>query len=341
VTPFLERIAKQPLVFDGAMGTMLYSKGVFLNRCYDELNLTHPDLVKEVHREYSEAGADVLETNTFGANRIKLTEHGLGEKVKEINIAAARLARDCIENDQYVAGSMGPCLKSGQILSDSRTEELREVFAEQAMALKEGGVDLIILETFSHSRELILAANAAAVTGLPLCGSFTLTEEGYTPGGENLETLMQRLNECNALDVLGLNCGTGPSHTYNWVEKALSLTKKPLIVMPNAGFPKEQDGRMVYLTNPEYFASYAQKFIKLGVRGIGGCCGTTPGHIRKASRTVNATSQVKQHVVIKAVDTKTSEVAPVPQEQKSRLACLLKQGKMVTSVEITPPAAPT
>jgi len=335
--PFLERIARQPLVFDGAMGTMLYSKGVFLNRCYDELNLTNPSLVEEIHKEYSEAGADVLETNTFGANRIRLSEHGLGDKVREINLAAAGLARKYAREERYIAGSMGPCLKSGQILRDSRIEELSEVFAEQARALKEGGVDLIILETFSHSRELIIAARAAALTGLPVCGSFTLTEEGYTPGGENLETLMQSLNECDALDVLGLNCGTGPSHTYNWVEKALTMTEKPLIAMPNAGFPKEQDGRMVYLTNPEYFASYASKFIKLGVRGIGGCCGTTPDHILKAARTVKATSQVKQHVVIAPVDTEASEVTPVPQEQKSRLACLLKQGKMVTSVEITPP----
>jgi methionine synthase I (cobalamin-dependent)/5,10-methylenetetrahydrofolate reductase len=337
LTPFLERIKKQPLVFDGAMGTMLYSKGVFLNRCYDELNLTNPEIVEEVHKAYSDAGADVLETNTFGANRIKLTEHGLGDKVKEINLTAVKLVRKYISEGQYVAGAMGPCLKSGQRLGENRREELREVFSEQAQALKEGGVDLILLETFSHSEELILAADAVASTGLPVCGCFTLTEEGYTPGGESLEVLMQKLNACEALDILGLNCGTGPSHTYNWVEKALPLTEKPLITMPNAGFPKEQDGRMVYLTNPEYFASYAQKFIELGVRGIGGCCGTTPDHILKASRTVKATSQVKQHVEIKAVDRKTSEVIPVPQEQKSRLACLLKQGKMVTSVEITPP----
>jgi homocysteine S-methyltransferase len=337
LTPFLERIKKQPLVFDGAMGTMLYTKGVFLNRCYDELNLTNPEIVGEIHKAYSEAGADVLETNTFGANRIKLTEHGLGEKVREINVAAAGIARQYAMDNLYVAGSMGPCLKSGQILGENRREELSEVFSEQAQALKEGGVDLILLETFSHSEELILAARAAAETGLPVCGCFTLTEEGYTPGGESLEVLMQRLDSCEALDLVGLNCGTGPSHTYNWVERALPLTQKPLIAMPNAGFPKEQDGRMVYLTNPEYFASYAQKFIKLGVSGIGGCCGTTPEHILKASRTVKATSLIKQHVEIKVVDRTASDVQPVPQEKKSRLACLLKQGKMVTSVEITPP----
>lgn len=337
MTPFLKQIKKQPLVFDGAMGTMLYSKGVFLNRCYDELNITNPEIVAEVHKAYSEAGADVLETNTFGANRIKLTEHGLGDKVVEINKAAARLAREYADDAQYVAGSMGPCLKSGQILKANRREELAEVFNEQASALKKGGVDLIILETFSHSEELILAARCAASTELPVCGCFTLTEEGYTPGGENLETLMQKLNDCDALDVLGLNCGTGPSHTYNWVEKAVTLTDKPIIAMPNAGFPKQKDDRMVYLTNPEYFASYAKKFIELGVSGIGGCCGTTPEHILKASRTVKATSLVKQHVEIKAVDKESIEITPIPQEQKSRLACLLKQGKMVTSVELTPP----
>ncbi len=337
MTPFLERIKQQPLVFDGAMGTMLYSKGVFLNRCYDELNLTRPSIVEEVHKEYADAGADVLETNTFGANRIKLAEHGLADKATEINRAAALLARRYAGDERYLAGSMGPCLKSGQIVRDEHRQELREAFAEQALALKEGGVDLIVLETFSHSEELILAAEAASRAGLPVCGSFTLTEEGYTPGGESLETIMTRLNDCDALDVLGLNCGTGPSHIYNWVEQAVSLTEKPLIVMPNAGFPREQDGRMVYLTNPEYFSSYAKKFIQLGVRGVGGCCGTTPDHIRMAARTVKATSLVKQHVEIKAIDKETLEVEVVPQEQKSRLACLLKQGKMVTSVEITPP----
>ena len=319
------------------MGTMLYTKGMFLNRCYDELNLTSPDVVAEVHKAYSSAGADVLETNTFGANRIKLSEHGLGDRVAEINIAAARLARECSDGEQYIAGSMGPCLKSGQILTENRRDELKEVFTQQAAALKEGGVDLILLETFSHSEELLTAAEAAASTELPVCGCFTLTEEGYTPGGENLETLMLKLNACDALAVLGLNCGTGPSHTYNWVERAVTLTDKPLIAMPNAGFPREQDGRMVYLTNPEYFASYAKKFIELGVSGIGGCCGTTPEHILKASRTVKATSLVKQHVEIQTLKKDQIEVEPVPQEQKSRLACLLKQGKMVTSVELTPP----
>jgi homocysteine S-methyltransferase len=337
MTPFLERIKEQPLVFDGAMGTMLYSKGVFLNRCYDELNLTQPSIVEEVHKEYADAGADVLETNTFGANRIKLAEHGLADKAAEINLSAALLARRYAGDERYLAGSMGPCLRSGQIVRDEHRDELSEAFAEQALALKEGGVDLIVLETFSHSEELILAARAASRAGLPVCGSFTLTEEGYTPGGESLETIMARLNDCDALDVLGLNCGTGPSHLYNWVEQAVGLTEKPLIVMPNAGFPREQDGRMVYLTNPEYFSSYAKKFIQLGAMGVGGCCGTTPDHIRMAARTVKATSLVKQHVEIKAIDKEKLEVEIVPQEDKSRLACLLKQGKMVTSVEITPP----
>lgn len=185
--PILERIKEQPLVFDGAMGTMLYSKGVFINRCYDELNLTSPDLVGEIHKEYREAGADVLETNSFGANRIKLTEHGLGDKVKEINIAAAKLARQYAGDELYVAGSMGPCLKSGQILTDDRKEELAGVYREQAEALKKGGVDMILLETFSHGSELLVAAEAVSHTGLPVCASFTLTEEGYTPAGESLK----------------------------------------------------------------------------------------------------------------------------------------------------------
>ncbi len=335
--PILERIKEQPLVFDGAMGTMLYSKGVFINRCYDELNLVSPDLVSEIHQEYSSAGADVLETNSFGANRIKLTEHGLGDKVREINIAAAKLARQQAGEDLYVAGSMGPCLKSGQILTEDRKEELYEVFREQAEALKEGGVDMFLLETFSHSAELLVAAEAASSAGLPVCASFTLTEEGYTPGGEMLGNVIGKLNSCEAVQMIGLNCGTGPSHLYEWVKEAVNMTEKPLIVLPNAGFPKELDGRMIYLSNPEYFSKYAKKFMELGVRAVGGCCGTTPDHIRIASRAVKALSVVKKHIEIKAAVQEDPDFQPVPQEGKSRLACLLKQGVKVTSVEITPP----
>ncbi|OQY31797.1 MAG: bifunctional homocysteine S-methyltransferase/methylenetetrahydrofolate reductase [Spirochaetaceae bacterium 4572_59] len=333
----LEKIKEQPLVFDGAMGTMLYSKGVFINRCYDELNLTSPDLVGEIHQEYRNAGADVLETNSFGANRIKLSEHGLGEKVREINVAAAKLARQYAGDKLYVAGSMGPCLKSGQILTDDRKEELAGVYREQAEALKEGGVDMILLETFSHGSELLLAAQAVSITGLPVCASFTLTEEGYTPAGESLETVISKLNESENVQMIGLNCGTGPSHLYEWVVKGIAYTKKPLIVMPNAGFPKELDGRMIYLSNPEYFTKYTRKFMELGVRAIGGCCGTTPDHIKIASRAVKALSVVKKHIKIKAIIQEDENFQPVPQEEKSRLACLLKQGIKVTSVEITPP----
>ncbi len=335
--PILERIKEQPLVFDGAMGTMLYSKGVFLNRCYDELNLTSPDLVGEIHQEYRDAGADVLETNSFGANRIKLAEHGLGDKVREINLAAARLARKYAEEELYVAGSMGPCLKSGQILRPDRKEELSDVFREQADALNQGGVDMFLLETFSHSAELLVAARAASSCGKPVCASFTLTEEGYTPGGESLRIVIDKLNRSDAVQMIGLNCGTGPSHLYEWVREAMGLTEKPVIVLPNAGFPKELDGRMIYLSNPDYFTKYAKKFMELGVRAVGGCCGTTPDHIRDASRAVKAISVVKKHIQVKAALQEDQDFKPVPQEDKSRLACLIKQGVKVTSVEITPP----
>ena len=335
--PILERIKEQPLVFDGAMGTMLYSKGIFINRCYDELNLTSPDLVGEIHQEYKEAGADVLETNSFGANRIKLAEHGLGDRVKEINLAAARLARQYAGDELYVAGSMGPCLKSGQILRTDRKKELFDVFKEQAEALTEGGVDMFLLETFSHSAELLVAADAASSCGKPVCASFTLTEEGYTPGGESLRIVINKLNKSGAVQMIGLNCGTGPSHLYEWVGEALGLTEKPVIVLPNAGFPKELDGRMIYLSNPDYFTKYAKKFMELGVRAVGGCCGTTPDHIRDTSRAVKAISVVKKHIEVKAALQEDRDFKPVRQEDKSRLACLIKQGVKVTSVEITPP----
>lgn len=337
MTPILEQIARQPLVFDGAMGTMLYSKGIFINRCYDELNLTSPDLVGEIHQAYKEAGADVLETNSFGANRIRLTPYGLGDKVREINLAAAKLARSYAGEELYVAGSMGPCLKSGQILTEEKREELAGVFREQAEALGEGGVDMILLETFCNSAELLLAAEAAASAGKPVCASFTLTEEGYTPGGESLEMVMEKLDRCGAVDMIGLNCGTGPSHLYEWVRRGMAYTGKPVVVLPNAGLPKELDGRMIYLSNPEYFSEYAKKFMEMGVRAVGGCCGTTPDHIRITSRAVKAISVVKKHIEVKPREAEDQEFRPVPQEEKSRLACLLKQGVTVTSVEITPP----
>ena len=330
-------MTESPLVFDGAMGTMLYERGVFLNRCFDELVLSDAGLVESIHAEYVNAGVDVIETNTFGANRIRLAEHGLADRVKEIAVSAARLARRVAGDDLYVIGSVGPCLHTGQMLSHAHREEARAAFAELTAALAEGGVDAIILETFSHLEELILAAEAAKETGLPVFALFTVGSEGETCYGQPIEEMVSALNACEAVDAIGMNCGTGPSHLYVAVERAIRLTDKPFIVMPNAGQPKDVDGRMLYLATPEYFAEYARRFVELGAHGVGGCCGTTPAHLKMVARTVHALSGVKKHIEIRVIKAEASPVEPVPMAAKSRLGSKLASGHRVTSIEILPP----
>ncbi|MDA0576654.1 MAG: bifunctional homocysteine S-methyltransferase/methylenetetrahydrofolate reductase [Verrucomicrobia bacterium] len=336
-TPFLERIQQRPLVFDGAMGTMLYTRGVFINTCYDELNLTRPELVRGIHGEYAAAGADVIETNSFGANRVKLKAHGLSDKVVAINRAAAQLARDVADDDTYVAGSVGPCMRMRQMWQDSYADEFRAAFLEQMTALAEGGVDVIYLETFDHLHELALAAAVARTLGLPVFTSFTVSPVGETIVGREIEDVVATLERDANVDGIGINCGVGPQQAYDAVERALPLTRKPFVVMPNAGMPRAVDGRTIYMTSPEYFTSYAKKFIELGVRGIGGCCGTTPQHIQVAAKAVKSLSGVKQHIQIKDYTRTDVKVQPIPMAQKSRLAAKLARGEKVTSVELLPP----
>lgn len=336
---FLERITETPLVFDGAMGTMLYQRGLFLNACYDEACLSRPDLVREIHEAYVKAGADAIETNTFGANRVKLAAHGLIDKVDEINRRAAELAREAAGDDVFVAGAVGPCLRVGQIYKEDARVDIGEAFREQIEALAAGGVDLVQLETFFNLDELAVAAEVARAAGLPVVASVTVGMDGASPLGQGVEDVVAELDGDGNIDVVGLNCGVGPSAAYDAVERGLPMTDKPFVVAPNAGMPREVDGRMLYLTSPEYFTSYAKKFIELGVRGVGGCCGTTPEHIRMAARAVKSLSGVKRHVQIRVYHA-TSEAEAVellPLNRKSRLGAKLATGEKVTSVEILPP----
>jgi homocysteine S-methyltransferase len=326
------------LVFDGAMGTMLYTRGVFVNSCYDEVCISRPKLVREVHDAYVAAGADVIESNSFGANRIKLARYGLADRVHEINLAAASLARAAAGDEVYVAGAMGPCLNPGASWRPEVEAELTEVFTEQAAALVEGGVDLIILETFSLLEEAKVAAAVCASQGVPVFVSFAFARNGETALGTKLETVIRELDANPSVAGIGLNCGVGPADAYDLVEKALHLTRKPVVVMPNAGMPKDVDGRLIYMSSPEYYTEYAKRFIELGVRGVGGCCGTTPEHIRMAAKAVKTMSGVKRHVTIAAAPVaERPDVKLVPPSQKSRFAHLLLSGKKVTSVELTPP----
>jgi len=333
----IERMREAPVVFDGAMGTVIYSRGVFINRCFDELSLTAPDLIRSIHEDYIRAGADVIETNTFGANRIWLQGYGLAEKTVEINLAGARLAREATGGEQYVAGSVGPCLRAGQVLADDHRARIENAFEECTQALAQGGVDALILETFANIDELLLAAGMAARTGLPVIASFTLAAGDPPQQTAHIRETINRLDRCPHVDAIGFNCGSGPAPIFQALDDAIGHTTKPVVVMPNAGQPQQVDGRMLYLATPEYFTSYGKKFIEIGARGVGGCCGTTPEHIRDLAKAVHALSGVKKHIEIKAAPVPANAPPPIPMERKSRFGGKLARGEKVTSIEILPP----
>lgn len=333
-----KRWKRSAMVLDGAMGTMLYAKGVFVNACFDELNVSRPDLVRSIHDEYIAAGAEAIETNTFGANPIRLRGYGQAEKTVEINLAGVRLAREAAGEDAWVLGSVGPCLRTGQVWRDEARDEVHDAFSRQLQALAEGGVDAVVLETFSHPEELLLAAGIAADLEMPVLASVTVGADGCSALGLPAANLVRIMEECPDIDVVGLNCGIGPAPLFDIVTEVLPLAQKPFLVMPNAGMPREVDGRLIYMTSPEYFTRYARRFVQQGIRVIGGCCGTTPEHIRVAAKAIRSLSGVKRHLEIRAATPEMNpDVTPVPPEQKSRFARRLLAGHKVSSVELTPP----
>ena len=333
----LDRLRRSPIVFDGAMGTMIYERGVFINTCFDELCLTNPKLISQIHGEYVEAGAEVIETNTFGANRIALRPYGLAEKAREINRQAVRIAREVAGDSVYVAGAVGPCVRPDQIMPDDHAVEVEEAFAEQIGALASEGIDLVVLETFTHLKEIRLAARTARNLGAKVLASFALNDRGETAVGMKAGAIALALDADDNVDAVGINCGTGPAGVFDALQAVLPLVAKPVVVMPNAGFPRDVGGRLLYLTSPEYFTEYAKKYIELGVRGVGGCCGTTPAHIRMASRAIKSLSGVKKHVEVRPLTQQGVLVQVIPPERKSRLARRMLGGEKVTSVEIVPP----
>ncbi|MGB7133031.1 MAG: homocysteine S-methyltransferase family protein, partial [Candidatus Sulfotelmatobacter sp.] len=278
----LTRIKQHPVLCDGAMGTLLYAKGVFINRCFDELNLSQPELIRGIHHDYLQAGAEIVETNTFGANSFRLASHSLADKVREINGAGARLAKEAAKSfDVWVAGSVGPLGIRIEPLGKTSFEEARQAFRDQIAALVEGGVDLLMFETFGYLEELHQAVLAAHDIGakLPLIVQVTIDEDGNCLDGSDPETFAPRLEEWGA-DVIGCNCSVGPVAMLDAIERVRAVTSLPLSAQPNAGIPRSVEGRNIYLCSPEYMASYARKFVAAGVRIVGGCCGTTPDHIR-------------------------------------------------------------
>ncbi len=330
-------------VFDGAVGTRFYDKGVYINRSYDELNLTQPDLVREVHEEYVKAGADIIETNTFGATRFRLQQYSLENKLREINIAGVKLAREAAGEDVFVAGAIGPLDLRIEPYGPTSFDEAKEMFSEQVSALLEGGVDLFVLETFSDLSEIQQAIKAVKEhCDLPIFAQMTIQTDGKTIFGADPEVFTQRLDEWGA-DVIGLNCGVGPTHILTALEKMREFTTKKLSAQPNAGLPRDVQGRQFYMSSPEYMSKFAKRFIKAGAKFVGGCCGTTPQHTKLMADAVRAISpraakvKTKSSIPAKVTDLTPVDVQVVPAEDRSKWSRKIARGEFVTSVEVLPP----
>ena len=337
----LAHLKTSPVLCDGAMGTLLYSKGIFINRCYDELNLSQPDLIRSIHHEYLQAGAEIVETNTFGGNSFRLARHSLADRVRDINFTGARLAREAAKSfDLWVAGSVGPLGIRIEPLGKTSYQEAHDAFREQIAALVEGGVDLLILETFGYLEELHQAILAARDVNprIPVVAQVTIDEDGNCLDGSDPETFTAKLEEWGA-DVIGCNCSVGPVAMLDAIERVHAVTSLPLAAQPNAGVPRSVEGRNIYLCSPEYMASYARKFVAAGVRLVGGCCGSTPEHIRvmkAAMRVGGARSKTAAAQVISSQPAPSAAPA-IPLEERSRLGAKIAAGEFVTMVEIVPP----
>ncbi|MGA9670787.1 MAG: bifunctional homocysteine S-methyltransferase/methylenetetrahydrofolate reductase [Terracidiphilus sp.] len=342
---FNDIFASRPVLADGAMGTVLYSRGVFINRCYDELNLSDPGLILAVHEEYLQAGAEILETNTFGANRFRLARHGLAGKVAEINAAGVKLARQAVEHlkdkqagEAWVAGSVGPLGVRLEPLGKTGLDEARAAFSEQIGALAAAGVDLLILETMPALNEAHEALEAARETApeLPVLVMVTVDDESNCLDGSSPAQAAALLTEWGA-EAIGVNCSTGPATVLTAIEAMRAATTLPLAAMPNAGMPRAVEGRNIYLCSPEYMASFARKAIAAGAQFVGGCCGTTPNHIRamrSAMRAIDAQARVVSSGAAPAINTETP---PAPLRERSRIGSLVADGTFVTLVEIVTP----
>ena len=339
---FRNKLQSKIVVADGAMGTMLYAKGIFINRCFDELNLSAPALVKEIHQEYVKAGAEVVETNTFGGNRVRLGAFGFAEKLRAINEAGVRLAREAAGDKAFVAGAMGPLGTQIEPLGPMSYAEARATFREQAQALNAAGVDLFVLETFyeiAELREAIHAVREAAGPDMVLIAQLTVEDDCNLRDGTSTETFTRVLNDL-PVDVIGINCSAGPKIVLETIEKMLPFTSKAVSAMPNAGLPATVEGRNIYLCSPEYMAQYARRYLQAGVRVIGGCCGTTPEHIKQICSEVRSLQPVQHRTAAVVIDESKPEakrLPKIPVAEKSQLGAKLAAGKFVAFVEILPP----
>jgi len=350
-SPFLTALEQRVLLADGAMGTLLHSRGIAQHACLEALVLDDPDIVRRVHEDYIAAGADIIETNTFGANRFRLARHGLESKVRDINFKAARLARDAREihgHPVFVAGAIGPTGRMLATAGDVRPGEVRAAIREQAEALLEGGVDLLILETFpdiAELREAILAIKSAC--DLPVVAQLTFQRDGRTYAGEPPDEVANIASALGA-DVAGVNCSLGPQSALEVLDQMAANTAIRLSAMPNAGLPKFMDGRLVYPATPDYYAEYAKKLVLAGANIVGGCCGTTPEHTsvmremlagewNTRGRAATSERATRSSVITVAGPGSASGDAPDNAERPRTMREKLAAGEFVVSVELDPP----
>ena len=345
---FLNRVSEGAVLFGGAIGTQLYERGIFLNQCFEQVSLSQPRLVKQVHRDYFEAGAEVLTTNTFGANRIRLAQHGLEERWQEINQVSVKLAKEVASNQAFVAGSIGPSGVSLDELTRPQGRATLQALRDQIEVLVETGVDLLCLETFTVLQELEMLTEIAKEFSLPVVSLYTFQANGKGAEGQSPQAVGQRLIEAGA-DVIGSNCGGGPDLLFEVTAPMVNLGH-PVLAQANAGRPELVEGRSIYVANHEYFSVYTRRLLKAGVQLVGGCCGTTPSHIRKMSnatrmfarpkhkkKSSTAISKINLEHVEKSIHDDSSTKTMSKLKTKSALGAALADGKFVTSVEVNPP----
>jgi methionine synthase I (cobalamin-dependent) len=337
-TPFREAM-RSLLIFDGAMGSLLYERGIFVTQNFEQLNVTRPEVVGKIHEDYVAAGAQVIETNTFGANSFCLDRHGLGDQVRAYNVAGARLGRKAAGTDVWVAGSIGPTGLVPGVATRAELDQVAATFAEQAAALVDGGVDLFVLETFRHLEEIRIAIDAArrAAPGLPIIASMAFNPSETVADGSTPEQVATTLRDWGA-DVIGVNCGDGPQLALAIAER-MRGAGMPLCVQPNAGLPRTVDGRLLYMATPEYLDVFARRTIQLGATMIGGCCGTTPDHVHwmaKSGRMLgDKHAEVARPSAVRAAEV-VPILAPTPLAERSDFAAKIAAGKFVVSVEVNP-----
>ncbi|MBN1971562.1 MAG: bifunctional homocysteine S-methyltransferase/methylenetetrahydrofolate reductase [Candidatus Delongbacteria bacterium] len=340
---FLKRFEKGPLLCDGGMGTELYRKGIYINRCYESINIDNPSIISEIHQNFIDAGADIIETNTFGANRILLSMHGLADKVRDINAKGVEIAKESArDSDVLVAGSVGPTGTFSALISKYSDEEIIDIFEEQISALIEAGCDLIIYETFNSQKELDLAVRACRniEKDIPIAAMMTFPNKMETIFGVSIKDISILMNDMD-IDLAGVNCSTGPERALDLIVEYAKYSNHRLMVMPNAGYPKNIDGRMMYMANAELFGNYAAYYLEAGVSVVGGCCGTTPEFIKQMAKSVK---QKKINLNLQKFENSKHELhnaqEPVKFEEKSKISKMIADKEMVYSMEVLPPKSP-